>query len=410
MTDPRKISISNFTYDLPDDRIARFPLEKRDASKLLVYRKGQTDQDVFSNIASYLPEESLLVFNNTKVINARLRFQKSTGAVIEVFCLEPAGNVTEYSSVMNTRGTCTWKCFIGGVSKWKEPVIERQVQWGNTTFSIRARIIEKTGDAYLIEFSWEPATLSFAEILESAGDIPLPPYINRTTSTGDFERYQTIYARYEGSVAAPTAGLHFTESIFKSFEEKNIEKEYLTLHVGAGTFKPVKASTMQDHEMHAEWIDVSVSTIKKLSEHTGLVVAVGTTSLRTIETLYWLGVKLMNDPAINQLELGQWDVYSPHLEKTTVSKKIALQSLMKWLEDRKLDHVFTQTQLMIVPGYNFRVAGALVTNFHQPKSTLLLLVAAAVGNHWRELYNYALEKDFRFLSYGDGNLIFMAGS
>ncbi len=410
MNHPGNISINDYNYALPEEKIALFPLEERDASKLLIYKEGVLKEDLFKNIARHLPANSLLVFNNTKVINARLRFQKSSGGIIEIFCLEPAGEINEYSSVMNKTGSVQWKCFIGGAAKWKEPFLEKSIQIGQHTCLLKAIITEKFPESYIVSFSWEPAGFTFAEILEAAGDIPLPPYIKRTTNGADTNRYQTIYAMHKGSVAAPTAGLHFTRNIFESLQEKNIETDYITLHVGAGTFKPVKAATMQEHEMHAEWIDVHTSSIRNLSLDGRLIVAVGTTSLRTIETMYWLGVKALLDPAANKLELGQWDIYEPALASANIPVKDALEALTGWMEQRKLERIFTQTQLLISPGYSFKIVKALVTNFHQPRSTLLLLVAAAVGENWRKIYQYALENDFRFLSYGDGNLVFMAES
>jgi S-adenosylmethionine:tRNA ribosyltransferase-isomerase len=409
MSDPRNISIHDFNYTLPDEKIALFPLEERDASRLLIYKDGNIQEDRYKNIANYLPAQSMLVFNNTRVINARLRFQKAGGAKIEIFCLEPAGPITEYSTVMNQRGFSKWKAFIGGAAKWKEPFLEKQLTINNRSVLLKAKLEEKIPDAYIVSFSWEPAEISFAEVLESTGDIPLPPYIKRTTNKEDENRYQTIYAQHNGSVAAPTAGLHFTEHIFSELSNKNISREYITLHVGAGTFKPVKSVKMEDHEMHAEWIDVSLSSIKNLLNQE-MIIAVGTTSLRTLESLYWLGIKVSLNPGIEIPTLQQWDVYESPLSGTVMTCDEALSNLIKWMEHKKLERLFTQTQLLITPGYRFRVAKALITNFHQPQSTLLLLVAAAIGNNWKDIYQYALDNDFRFLSYGDGNLLFMAES
>ena len=407
MTDPRHISIQDFTYQLPEEKIALHPLEERDASKLLIYKNGTLQEDVYSNIAEHLPAGSLLVFNNSKVINARIRFKKETGSTIEIFCLEPAELLNEYSTVMNKTGSSRWKCFVGGVSKWKEKELVNKLIINNAALIIKAVLIEKLLDAYIVEFSWEPAQYSFAEVIELAGDIPLPPYIKRVTDKTDAGRYQTIYAKHDGSVAAPTAGLHFTESVFKKLATKNIEKEYVTLHVGAGTFKPVKALTMQDHEMHAEWIDVSIDTIKNILRKKDEVIAVGTTSLRTLETLYWLGVKSYLTPDEKKLSLEQWDVYEAPLKDSELTVSDALMSLINWMETHKLQRIFTQTQLLITQGYSFKIAKAIITNFHQPQSTLLLLVAAAVGDDWKKIYAHALEHDYRFLSYGDGNLIWI---
>ena len=408
MTDPRKISIQDFTYDLPEHKIALRPLAERDASKLLIYKDGIINEDVYSNIAEHIPENSLLVFNNSKVINARIRFQKSSGGIIEIFCLEPYELLNEYSSVMNKTASVRWKCFIGGAAKWKEGALLKKLIINNGELIIKASLLEKLPDAYVIEFSWSPEASSFAEVIEAAGDIPLPPYIKRDTDLADASRYQTIYAKHDGSVAAPTAGLHFTEAVFKKLAAKHIGKAYVTLHVGAGTFKPVKASSMQEHEMHAEWIDVSIETIKEIISKKDQVIAVGTTSLRTIETLYWLGVKASLDPEIQHLRLQQWDVYEAPLLNCSINVRDALTSLINWLEKRNMRRIFTQTQLLIAKGYSFKIVTALVTNFHQPQSTLLLLVAAAVGDDWKNIYSYALEHDYRFLSYGDGNLIFIA--
>ncbi len=405
MTHPKNISILDYTYDLPDERIALHPLAERDASKLLVFKDGNIQQDIYKNIHDYLPAGSLLVFNDTKVIKARVRFQKSSGGVIEIFCLEPYEDINEYSSVMNKKGSVKWKCMIGGASKWKEGGLELKIK----NVELRIALKEKLPDAYVVEFSWLPPELSFAEILELAGDIPLPPYIKRKTETADTERYQTIYARDEGSVAAPTAGLHFTKDIFNRLEEKNIRSAFVTLHVGAGTFKPVKATTMQGHEMHAEWIDVGVEMIENLllqSDKT--IVAVGTTSLRTLESLYWMGVKTILQPEIKELQLGQWEVYEQPLVNCNILAKEALSSLLRWLKKNNMERLFTRSQILIAPGYSFKMVQAIITNFHQPQSTLLLLVAAATGNGWRKIYDYALQNDFRFLSYGDGSLLFIS--
>ena len=404
MIHPKNISISDYVYDLPDDRIALHPLPERDASKLLVYQNGNIEQDIYRHIDKYLPNRSLLVFNNSKVIKARIRFQKSSGGIIEIFCLEPYEDINEYSSVMNKKGSVTWKCLIGGASKWKGGGLELKIK--NVELKIALR--EKLPDAYVVEFSWLPAELSFAEVLESAGEIPLPPYIKRNPGSEDTERYQTIYAQDEGSVAAPTAGLHFTKDIFTSLSKKNILTGFVTLHVGAGTFKPVKASTMEGHEMHAEWIEVSVEMIENLLlQLDKTIVAVGTTSLRTLESLYWMGIKTILHPQIKQLQLRQWEVYEEPLLNANVPVKESLASLLNWLRKNNMERLFTQSQILITPGYHFKVTDAIITNFHQPQSTLLLLVAAAIGNGWKKLYNHALQNDFRFLSYGDGSLLFI---
>ena len=402
---PANISIQDYSYSLPEEKIAMFPLAQRDASKLLVYKEGKIEETIFANIASFIPPQTLMVFNNTKVMNARIRFKKTTGAAIEIFCLEPQGIITEYSSVMNTTQKMQWNCLVGGAAKWKNEVLEKNILVDGTPVVLKAKLVEKLVDVYNIELSWAPANYTFAAIIEAAGDTPLPPYIKRSTDAADNSRYQTIFALQEGSVAAPTAGLHFTENIFKNFAAKKISKTFVTLHVGAGTFKPVKAATMQQHQMHAEYIDVDEQTILQLKNNIGKIAAVGTTSLRTIETIYWLGVKTFLNAGEKILSLKQWDVYEEPLASSSISATDALNSLLAWMQQNNCKNIFTQTQLLIAPGYRFRMANMLVTNFHQPQSTLLLLVAAAIGSDWKKMYEYALQNDFRFLSYGDGNLI-----
>ncbi len=408
MISPENISISEYTYQLPDERIALHPLPQRDESKLLIWKQGQIKEDTFKNISQYIPTESLLVFNNSKVIQARIRFEKSTGSTIEIFCLEPAGDFSDYDLVMQQQGTCNWKCFIGGIAKWKSDALEKSVFIDGKPIHLRASIVEKLNDAYIVSFEWTPADISFAELLLAVGDIPLPPYIKRATDISDLGRYQTVYAQHEGSVAAPTAGLHFTKGILDQLKHKNIHQAQVTLHVGAGTFKPVKSATMGEHEMHSEWIDVDIQTIQSIIQNKGLTVAIGTTSLRTLESLYWLGVKSIHSPTTEDLRLLQWDAY--HLSAHKIERDVALQALLSWMQLRGKTRLFTTTQLLITPGYTFKIVKALITNFHQPQSTLLLLVAAAIGEDWRKCYDYALQNDFRFLSYGDASLIFMAES
>ena len=410
---PKNISISDYTYVLPDEKIAVFPLTDRDSSKLLMYKDGQIQQSVYENIAQFLPEKSLLVFNDTKVIQARVLFQKPTGGIIEIFCLEPYELVNEYSTIMSKKERVRWKCMIGGAGKWKEGFLEKRATHLTETIDLKAKLVEKLPDAYVVEFEWQPAQASFAEVLAQMGDIPLPPYIKRKPEETDKQRYQTIYATYDGSVAAPTAGLHFTDKVFASLKDKNIETSFVTLHVGAGTFKPVKANVMEQHEMHAEWIDVTTVTIKTLLQNIdNNTTAVGTTSLRTIESLYWMGVKaiLFPESLINDLKILQWDAYEAPLSSTNFSTAEALYALLRWMEKNNTERIFITTQILIAPGYTFRVAKAIITNFHQPQSTLLLLVAAAIGNDWRKNYDYALANDFRFLSYGDGSLLFIPQS
>ncbi|MEO8108418.1 MAG: S-adenosylmethionine:tRNA ribosyltransferase-isomerase [Ginsengibacter sp.] len=406
---PKDLSIIEFDYLLPEEKIAAYPLEKRDESKLLIYKNEKIKEDVYKNIADYLPGNSFLVFNNTKVIKARLLFQKSSGAVIEIFCLEPYEEINDYAVVLQKKETIKWKCMIGGASKWKEKFLEKDIVIDDKEIKLQASLTEKLSDAYVVELSWNPGEYSFAEIMEHAGDTPLPPYIKRKSEQSDTARYQTIYSKYEGSVAAPTAGLHFTPGIFSSFKEKNIETGFVTLHVGAGTFKPVKSDTMQDHIMHAEWIDVSTHFIEQLLDNLdNEIICVGTTSVRTIESLYWMGLKAKLDSSITLDNLGikQWEVYDDALAKNICTPTESLTSLLQLLKVQNMNRIFIRTQIIIAPGYQFKFTNGLITNFHQPKSTLLLLVAALAGNNWKKIYNYALDNDFRFLSYGDGCLIF----
>lgn len=401
MIDVKNISIANFTYHLPNDKIALHPLQNRDESKLLIYKDGVIKEDVYKNIHQHLPKKSLLIFNDTKVIKARLAFIKPTGGSIEIFLLEPFN--ADYTSTLTSTKTCKWKCLIGGASKWKQ----NNLQWTISNGLVELMLIEKLDDAYVVEFSWINE-ISFAEVLEQIGNIPLPPYIKRKPDESDTNRYQTIFAQHNGSVAAPTAGLHFTLAIFQNLSSCQIKKDFVTLHVGAGTFKPVKAAIMQGHQMHTEWIDVSIETIKNIVENINEpIIAVGTTSLRTLESLYWLGIKAHLNNAIKTLDLQQWDVYEEDLKNTTLTAKEALTVLINWLQKNKRTSLFTSTQLLIAPGYTFKIVHALVTNFHQPKSTLLLLVAAAIGDSWKTVYDYALQNNFRFLSYGDGSILYI---
>ncbi len=401
MIDVKNISIANFTYHLPNDKIALHPLQNRDESKLLIYKDGVIKEDVYKNIHQHIPPKSLLIFNDTKVIKARLVFTKPTGGSIEIFLLEPFN--ADYTSTLTATKTCRWKCLIGGASKWKQ----NNLQWTISNGLVELMLIEKLDDAYVVEFIWTNE-ISFAEVLEQIGNIPLPPYIKRKPDESDTNRYQTIFAQHNGSVAAPTAGLHFTPAIFQNLFSCQIKKDFVTLHVGAGTFKPVKAAIMQGHQMHTEWIDVSIETLKNIIENINEpIIAVGTTSLRTLESLYWLGVKVHLNNTIKTLDLLQWDVYEDDLKNSTLTAKEALTGLINWLQKNKRTSLFTNTQLLIAPGYTFKIVHALVTNFHQPQSTLLLLVAAAIGESWKTVYDYALQNNFRFLSYGDGSLLFI---
>jgi S-adenosylmethionine:tRNA ribosyltransferase-isomerase len=404
---PKDISISEYTYILPEDRIAKFPLPERDQSKLLIYKNKKITQRNYKSIDEELPENSLLIFNNTKVVHARILFQKLSGGIIEIFCLEPAGENADISQSMLQTGKTVWKCLVGGVSKWKKGFTpEKETIIGDMQVIVSAAIKERLADYFIVELSWQPAAISFEEILHHCGEIPLPPYLHRSAEKTDEERYQTIYAEEEGSVAAPTAGLHFTNTIFEKLKTKNISTDFITLHVGAGTFKPVKAPVMEEHQMHAEYIHVTANTIENiLNTLTNTIIAVGTTSLRTIETLYWLGLRTINDPLINlqELQLSQWEVYEQ--ETKTVTAKEALQSLLIWMKKNKYPALFSKTQIIIAPGYNFKIIKGLITNFHQPQSTLLLLVAALIGKDWKDVYEYALKNEYRFLSYGDGCLL-----
>ncbi|MBP6215066.1 MAG: S-adenosylmethionine:tRNA ribosyltransferase-isomerase [Chitinophagaceae bacterium] len=405
MADPQNISIKDYTYALPEERIAKYPLAERDASKLLIYNDGALTEDIYRNITYHIPEHSLLIFNNTKVIEARLLFKKETGAVIEIFCLEPHEKYSDITTAMLQKTKVEWQCLVGGISKWKKgQVLEKKIKSGNNEIILRANYVEKRTDTFIIELSWSPGELSFAEVLHTAGAIPLPPYIKRSAEESDTERYQTVYARYDGSVAAPTAGLHFTDHIFNKLQEKKIKTDFVTLHVGAGTFKPVKAETMQEHEMHAEWIDVSKSTIENILQNLdNNIIAVGTTSLRTIESLYWLGVKKSRIKSQEPVELLQWEAYT--LAGKNIPANVALQYLLEWMIDNKMERLITKTQILIAPGYPFKIIKGLITNFHQPQSTLLLLVAALIGKDWKSVYEYAFQNNFRFLSYGDGSLL-----
>lgn len=415
MTDPRKISIQDYTYPLPEERIAKYPLEERDASRLLIYDQGTITEDIYRNISSCIPENSLLVFNNTKVVEARLLFQKATGGMIEVFCLEPHEQYPDITTAMLQKEKVWWHCLVGGASKWKPgQVLEKKIQHHNNEILLQARYMEKKTGSFIIELSWTPPHLSFAEVLHHTGAIPLPPYIKRSAEERDKDRYQTVYARHDGSVAAPTAGLHFTECIFSDLKKKNIQTDFVTLHVGAGTFKPVKSETMQDHEMHAEWIDVSRPFIENiLQKLDNNIFAAGTTSLRTLESLYWIGRKAERCSASGMqeqssgIQLSQWEPYEPY--EKDVPAKDALSSLLQWMEQKNMERLVTKTQILIAPGYDFKIVNGLITNFHQPLSTLLLLVAAFTGEGssagWRSIYDYALQHNFRFLSYGDGSLL-----
>ncbi len=410
MIDPGKLEISNYSYNLPEEKIAYYPLAERDQSKLLVWKNEIITEDIYKNIAGYLPEKSLLIFNDTKVIHARILFSKPSGAKIELFCLEPFRQ-KDYAHIMNETSPVQWKCMIGGASKWKEGVLEKHLSINKTEVILKAKLQQKLPGAYVTEFTWHPSQFTFAQIINEAGQTPLPPYIKRKTNKEDEERYHTIYANKDGSVAAPTAGLHFTSNIFNSLQKKNIAHDFVTLHVGSGTFKPVKSALISDHEMHAELMEVSAAAIENIVRNLNdNIVAVGTTSLRVLESLYWMGVKAYLQPSIDEdyLFIKQWEVYELPLAESKIETGLALQALLTWMKIHGIQRLLIKTQIIIVPGYGFKIVKALVTNFHQPNSTLLLLVAAIAGERWKKIYEYALQNDFRFLSYGDGCLIFLS--
>jgi S-adenosylmethionine:tRNA ribosyltransferase-isomerase len=397
---PRNISIKDYTYQLPDERIAKYPLETRDSSRLLIYKNGSIAEDTYSNIAVHIAPGTLLVPNNTRVIQARLLFETTAGDTIEIFCLEPY-LPKEVATAMSQTQSAQWICLVGRKKKWKEQFIYLK----SSDLTISAELLGPIGVNYIISFTWQPGQLTFAEVLDKAGALPIPPYLKRATETIDHERYQTVYAQHNGSVAAPTAGLHFTPQVFASLQARHIHQAFITLHVGAGTFKPVKSDTMAGHEMHAELLDVDVATIQEI-QNAQQVICVGTTALRTTESLYWMGIKALQNPniSLDEIEIHQWDVYDMPDEHIPYTE--ALAALQKWMLGTGYERLVCKTQIMIAPGYTLRIAEALVTNFHQPDSTLLLLVAAVVGESWKRIYDYALQHNFRFLSYGDGSLLY----
>ena len=404
----KQIPIADYDYPLPDERIAKFPMEQRDHSKLLCLRGDDISEHHFYDLPSLLPQDTLLVFNDTKVIHARLFFQKETGAVIEVFCLEPHN--MPVAQAFEQRERCTWTCFIGNNKKWKSGPLTLTFHLSPSTFHLTATRREAVGNAWIVDFEWTGG-LSFAEVIEAAGVIPLPPYLHREAEASDATRYQTVYAHHDGSVAAPTAGLHFTPEVFNNLKNKGIQTEYITLHVGAGTFKPVSTDTIGEHEMHVEPVHVTANNLRHIIAHQGKpLVAVGTTTVRTLESLYWFGAQLQKNPDLDHMHVNQWDPYI-HDERGVMSDEHpflkgnqAFENILRWMEQRGIDYLDGETQLMIAPGYRYRVIDGLVTNFHQPKSTLLLLVSALIGDRWRQCYRFALDHGFRFLSYGDSCL------
>lgn len=397
---PRDIAIAEYDYPLPEERIAKFPLDERDQSKLLVYNGKEIVESQFFHLPELLPEKAMLVFNNTKVIHARLFFRKPTGSVIEIFCLEPWNEPV--TTAFEEREHCTWLCFIGNNKKWKEGMLEQEFTDKGNKLLLRASRRAAKGNAWIVDFEWTGG-ISFAEVIEYAGVIPLPPYLHRDAEESDKERYQTVYAHYEGSVAAPTAGLHFTDKLLQTLESKGFPTEYITLHVGAGTFKPVSTDTIGEHEMHVEKVQISRQNILNiLNQLDNPIIPVGTTTVRTLESVYWFGVQLQANPHLEAMHVLQWDPYT--LEGLNISTEQSFRNVLDWMDKHDIEHLDGDTQLLIAPGYKYHVINGLITNFHQPKSTLLLLVSALIGDAWKECYRYALDNGFRFLSYGDSCL------
>ena len=402
LSELKNIPIADYDYPLPEERIAKFPMEQRDHSKLLCLKGDNISEHHFYDLPDLLPQDTLLVFNDTKVIHARLFFHKETGAVIEVFCLEP--HQMPVAQAFEQREHCTWTCFIGNNKKWKSGPLSLSVHLDATEITLTASRREAVGNAWVVDFEWTGG-LSFAEVIEAAGVIPLPPYLNRQAEASDATRYQTVYAHHDGSVAAPTAGLHFTPEVFSHLKDKGIQTEYITLHVGAGTFKPVSTDTIGEHEMHVEPVHVTADNLRHLIAHQGKpLIAVGTTSVRTLESLYWFGVQLQANPTLDHMHVNQWDPYTLSTTHCPLSTTQAFENILRWMDRHDTDRLDGETQLMIAPGYLYHVIDGLVTNFHQPKSTLLLLVSALIGDRWRECYRFAHDHGFRFLSYGDSCL------
>jgi S-adenosylmethionine:tRNA ribosyltransferase-isomerase len=399
----RDIDLNDYDYDLPSDRIAQYPVNERDSSQLLISRNDKISKDIFRNIVDYLPSDSLLVFNNTHVIRARILFRKNTGAVIEILCLEPL-IPHEYVLSFDSKEPVEWKCIVGNLKKWKAGIIMTSFSYDGQRYNLSAEKLQAYGEAWRIRFKWNSPEISFGEVIEATGHIPLPPYIDREDEADDINRYQTIYSSVKGSVAAPTAGLHFTNRVLEKLGEKGIESAKVTLHVGAGTFQPIKSADIYSHEMHCEHFFTTAETIGLLIKYHGKIIPVGTTSVRTLESLYWLGVKLMCNPdnCSHGLSLGQWEAYEI---KTKISVKESMEALLNFLKVHKLSGIQASTSIMIIPGYDFRMIDGMITNFHQPRSTLLLLISAWSGNNWKKIYRFALENNFRFLSYGDCSLL-----
>ena len=403
MEDTRHIKISDYNYPLPDERIAKFPLPVRDQSKLLVYRHGEVSESLFTSLPDYIEPGELMVFNNTKVIQARLHFRKETGALIEIFCLEPI-QPNDYALNFQQTSHSAWLCMIGNLKKWKEGPLRREMTVKGKPLTLTATRGTCRGTSHWIDFTWDNDEVTFADILEMFGELPIPPYLNRETQESDKETYQTVYSKIKGSVAAPTAGLHFTRRVLDALQEKGTDLEEVTLHVGAGTFKPVKSEEIEGHEMHTEYISVNRQTIEKLIAHGGKAVAVGTTSVRTLESLYYIGatVSLHPDASQEELHVSQWQPYDTRPSLTATE---ALQCISDYMSRHQIDALHTSTQIIIAPGYEYKIVKKMITNFHQPQSTLLLLVSAFVKGDWHTIYDYALAHDFRFLSYGDSSLL-----
>lgn len=403
MQETQNIRIEDYDYPLPDNRIAKYPLSRRDTSQLLQYRNGEISCHRFSDLPSLLPDDAMLFFNNTRVIQARMHFRKPTGAIIEIFCLEPIAPV-DYALSLQSVSSCRWLCLVGNAKKWKDGVLQLIFEHAGREVCLSAHRGEQRGDGFEIEFSWNDATLTFGELLELLGELPIPPYLNRATEEQDKTTYQTVYSKVEGSVAAPTAGLHFTPEVLDAVRAKGIPTHELTLHVGAGTFKPVKSDTIAQHAMHTEYISVSRAVIEALCDMSRRVVAVGTTSVRTLESLYYMAVSLYANPqaTADELHVEQW---MPYGENPQLSRVEAMKILLEYLDRIGSDYLVSATRIIIAPGYRFHIVDGVVTNFHQPRSTLLLLVSALVGGDWRTIYDYALSHDFRFLSYGDSSLL-----
>lgn len=398
-----KINIEDYNYELPRERIAQYPVKDRDKSRLLLYNKGIISEDTFINIGDHLPSDSLLVFNNTRVIRARLLFIKETGAIIEIFCLEPI-DPSDYEISFGSVNPVEWKCIIGNLKKWKKGRLTSSFISGNKKYELSAEKIKPEGEAWKIRFSWNTRDLSFSEVIEAAGHIPLPPYVKREDETEDNIRYQTVYSKISGSVAAPTAGLHFTDKVINDIIKRQISYTELTLHIGAGTFKPVRHNDISKHEMHCEHFFVNRQLVEMLLNFEGRIIAVGTTSVRSLESLYWLGVKVLRDqhPAGNEFHISQW---TPYQEDEQTESRKSLEALLTLFPEKGTLSLHVSTGIMLIPGYRYRIISGMITNFHQPKSTLLLLVSAWTGQDWKKIYDYALENGFRFLSFGDSSLL-----